>query len=289
MAVIEEPLNKICFKASVRGAYSCLWHYKIQHLMISLFAALPFCIAGLSGILDPVYQAGPSTEAVQDEYHMALLVLILTTFVWAIPSLILWHRLFLLGPEHLIRKKFWPMLTRSFRLIFKILSLMGGLTVIFAIVFAGILYLVNVTAHMDDGSVDQIGRGEAYLYGSALVIFILCVFAFAMRFSLAFCAQSIGKPMGFMASWKLTRHNTLPMMWGCFLALLPLVVGIFAVREIIMLGGNMDIFLRQSTPTDNLYWLILAVAPILTLPIAAICSQTAFFYRECNACDHREM
>ncbi|NOZ42664.1 MAG: hypothetical protein GXP02_05805 [Alphaproteobacteria bacterium] len=122
-------------------AYRCLWFYKLQHIMISLVAVLPFCLAGLAGLLEPVLAVSLTTGKMPAGFNLSFAILVLTTFVWAVPMTILWHRLYLLGPENLIRRRVWPLITRSLRLILNSMIFFGMGLVVAVIVTGGGLYL----------------------------------------------------------------------------------------------------------------------------------------------------
>ncbi|MDG1438605.1 MAG: hypothetical protein P8P98_06470, partial [Emcibacteraceae bacterium] len=135
--------NPLCMNTSLKESYGALWHYKWNHLLISYLAFLPFTLVGLFGLLDPFFLPRASTELVPDGYNMSFGLYIATTYFWALPCFILWHRLYLLGPEHLMKRKIWPILTRSFVIMSKVLFLIGLASLICALLIGGLLFLIN--------------------------------------------------------------------------------------------------------------------------------------------------
>lgn len=281
--------NPLSIFSSVRQAYHCLWHYKLQHVMIALVAALPFCLAGAFGLLDPVFAITPAMENVPDGFNLSFALLVLTTFIWAFPVIILWHRLYLLGPEHLIRRKVWPLITRSLKVISHSLIFFGmGLITAIAIT-AGILYLrFLVKSEAMTGTITEMGQLEYALYILGAVILICFLVIVALRLSMAFSAQAIGKSLGFITSWRMTRRNTFRMLAAALIGGLPLLALDAALLRLAETLFRIDLLAGTAPEPYMIYLFVLLFAPVLALPLALLCSLTASFYRHCGCAEFRE-
>jgi len=281
--------TSLCILSSVKQAYRCLWHYKTQHIMISIVAALPFCLAGLMGALDPVSSASSAGKGMPEGFNLSFAILVCTTLLWAIPVTILWQRLYLLGPEHLIRKKAWPLISRSLKLINHSLIFFGLVLVAGAVITWGILYLrIFIGSEEMVGTITQMSKMEYALYASGLCVMVGFLLIIALRFSLAFSSLSIGKSLRFTTSWRMTRKNTFRMLFTTLLSSVP-ILGIYAV---LLWAANHyfknDLLAGAAPNPDVIYIFILIFAPILSLPLATFCSLISTFYRHCGCAEFSE-
>ncbi len=285
----EFSCSRLSVISSVRQAYSCLWHYKIQHVMISIVAVLPFFLAGLLGALDAVFSVTPGLQDMPEGFNLSFAILVLTTFFWAIPVIILWHRLYLLGPEHLIRKKIWPLITRSLRLISHSLIFFGMGLVAAVIITWGIFYL----RMMSDGkgmlgTITEMGQLEYALYIFGVIIILSFLMIISLRLSMTFSALTIGKPLRFTTSWRMTRRNTLPMLLATFIGGVPLVAVDIALLRAAEYYLDIDLWAGTAPDPEMIYIFVLVAAPVLTLPLAILCSLTSAFYRHCGCAEYSE-
>lgn len=283
-------MNKNCanlsIKESLKDAYSCLWRYKKNHVLIAYIAFFPFTLVGLFGFLDPFFLPRSSYEFVPEGYNLSFLLFILTTYIWAIPCVILWYRLYLLGPEHLLRRKMWPILTRSFVMISKVLFLIGiivFLIIILLVVFAYIIEFLNLDTSISNFV--ELNDNELFRYFIIISLTGLITYLVFLRFSLAICARTIGKRMGLLTSWKLTEKNTI-RMFCCFMvvfasAVLLTLISIFLYESLF----NIDLFFSGKILNKASYMHIFILAPIITLPLSAMASQCSSFYRHCGGED----
>ncbi len=281
--------TELCIKSSIRQAYGCLWHYKFQHVMISIIAVLPFCLAGFSGTLDPVFSVFTVTEQMPEGFNLSFAMLVLTTLLWAIPVIILWHRLYLLGPEHLIRKKAWPLFTRSLKVISHSLVFLGlGLVATITITW-GILYLRVMSESEDmEGTITEMGQMEYALYVFGIVVILCLLLIIALRLSMAFSSLTIGKSLRFTTSWNMTRKNTFRMMAATLGGVLPLLGIVAALLWGARYYFQIDLVAGTAPETEMIYIFVLVCSPILTLPLAILCSLASTFYRHCGCAEFRE-
>lgn len=279
--------TKLDITAAVKQTYGCLWHYKFQHILISVVAALPFCIAGMNGALSPVLSATSATLQVPEGYNLSFGILVLSTFFWLIPCIILWHRLYLLGPEHLIRRNLWALVSRTAYIISHSLVFIGMALIAATATTWGILYLRNLLEEsMSAATITSVSQAEYMLYTAGIFIFFSLIAIASIRFSMAFSSQSIGKKLGFITSWKLTRRNTTSMLLSCILILIPLtLVSIFTLSAA-KIFWQIDLIAGTAPSPDSAYYYILLAAPLLCLPIAGFCSLTSAFYRHCGCADY---
>lgn len=272
--------------SSIRQAYGCLWHYKFQHVMISILAVLPFCFAGFQGYLDPVFSVISSAGNMPEGFNLSFIILVLITFLWAIPMIILWHRLYLLGPEHLIRKKIWPLITRSLTVISHSLVLFGmGLVAAISITWA-ILYLRVMSD--SEGTITEMGQMEYALYIFGILCIITFLLTIALRLSLAFSSLTIGKSLHFGTSWDMTSKNTFRMLastLGGSIPLLGIVIGLLWAAKYYL---QIDLYAGTAPEPHMIYSFVLICSPLLTLPIAILCSLASTFYRHCGCAEFRE-
>ncbi len=282
-----------CTELSVRDAlrqsFNCLWHYKLQHTLISILAVLPICIAGWLGWLEPVISVTSVTDELPDGFNLSFAILVSSTFLWAFPVIILWHRLYLLGPEHLIRKKIWPLLTRTINIISHSLIFFGmGLLAAIGMTI-GVLYLriFNESEELS-GTINEMGQTEYMLYATAIIIILLFLLIISLRLSMAFSAQTIGKKLGFTTSWRITRKNTFRMLFVTLFGCIPMI----ALAYLLTWSGNhffeIDLLSISAPEHHMIYSFILVTSPILTLPLAILCSLTSSFYRHCGCAEVRE-
>ncbi|VAX07540.1 hypothetical protein MNBD_ALPHA03-1474 [hydrothermal vent metagenome] len=285
--------TSLCISSSIKQTYRGLWHYKFQHVVISILAVLPFCLAGLSGLLDPVSTASPSAQGMPDGFNLSFAMLVGTTLLWAVPMTILWQRLYLLGPEHLIRRKVWPLITRSLKLINHSLIFFGLVLVAGAAITWGVLYLRIFSGSEEMmGTITKMGDMEYALYASGLLAMVIFLLIFSLRFSLAFSSLTIGKSLRFTTSWRMTRKNTFRMLITTLLTGLP----ILAIYSVLLWAAkyyfNLDLLAgtaqNPDMDPDMIYIFILVFAPLLSLPLATFCSLTSTFYRHCGCPEFSE-
>ena len=281
--------SPIYIKSSLKDAYTCLWHFKWNHLFISYLAFLPFTFAGILGFLDAFFLPRLSTELVPEGYNVSFILFVVTTYLWAIPCFVLWNRLYLLGPGHFFKRRVWPILTRSIVLIFKVL-MMIGIFVILAVIFIIIFTVLIDFLNLDNSISDFLDLSNNEYLGFATLISLTFFFAYLifLRFSLAISARMIGKRIGLVTSWKLTKKNTLRMFYCYILILLPAII----LSVSIVLGYqailNLDLFYSGEILTRSDYIHIFLLAPAICLPIAASCSQCSSFYRHCGGVECKQ-
>lgn len=281
--------TKIKILPTVRQAYSCLWHYKLQHILISLVAVLPFCLAGFWGFLEPVFSVTTIAETMPDDFNQSFAILVMTTFIWAVPVIILWHRLYLLGPEHLFRKRAWPLITRSLKVISHSLVLLGmGMLATLTVIW-GIFYL-RIMSDAEDmtGTITEMSQREYTLYMVAILLVLVFLLTIGLRFSMAFSSLTIGKSLRFTASWRLTRKNTFRMLIAALFSGLPVTAPAIGALWLANHYFQIDLLAHTAPDPEMIYIFILIAAPILTLPLATLCSLTSTFYRHCGCADFRE-
>ncbi|PHZ84393.1 hypothetical protein [Paremcibacter congregatus] len=280
--------TKLCILSAVKQAYSCLWHYKLQHILIALVAALPFCLAGFLGGLDTVFSVTARDQPLPEGFNLSFTLLVLTTFIWAFPVIILWHRLYLLGPEHLIRRKIWPLITRSLNVISHSLIFFGFGLVTAVLMTAGIVYLrINTESAAMAGTISELGQMEAALYSIGALIVVCFLLIIGLRLSMAFAAQSIGKTLGFTVSWRMTRKNTFRMLIATILVISPLLALDGALIWAADHFWQIDLINGTAPNPDMMYLFVYLTAPLITLPLAALCSLTSSFYRHCGCAEFR--
>jgi len=281
--------TKLCILSATRQAYGCLWHYKFQHMIIAIIAALPFFIAGLTGYLDPVSAVASTTEKMPDGFNLSFAILVATTFLWAIPVIILWQRLYLLGPEHLIRKKVWPLMTRSLRLIYHSMIFFGLILIAAVAITWGLLYLrVISSSEKMIGTITQMGEVEYILYILAFVIILSFLLIIALRFSMAFSSLTIGKSLRLTTSWRMTRKNTFRMLLATFIGSLPVGSAVIILLWAANHYFHIDLLAGTAPNPDMVYIFVLLFSPMLTLPLAFLCALTSTFYRHCGCAEYRE-
>jgi hypothetical protein len=275
--------SPICINTSLKEAYSFLWYYKWNHLFISVIAFLPFTFIGFLGFFDPFFMPRASTELVPDGYNLSFILYILSTYIWVIPCIILWHRLYLLGPEHLLRKKIWPILTRSMVIMLKVLFLIGIASLIIIALLALLLFLVD-RMNLNESVSNFIDLSDNEFMRFVLIITItgLITYLVFLRFSLAICARTIGKRIGLLTSWRLTKKNTMRMFLSFLSIVLPTIGFTFGLVYLYQTGLGLNLFYSGEMPSKIDYLHIFILAPVITIPLSAMCSQCASFYRHCG-------
>ncbi|MBT5072944.1 MAG: hypothetical protein HOJ34_10240 [Kordiimonadaceae bacterium] len=284
---MTEAPSPLCINTSLKDSFSCLWHYKWNHLFISYVAFFPFTLFGLLGLFDPFFMPRSSLELVPEGYNLSFFLYILATYFWALPCIILWHRLYLLGPEHLLRRKIWPILTRSFVMMTKLLILVG-ICAFLAVILVGLLSFIIGFMGLNDSLSDFLELSDSEFTRYMVIISITGALTYLvfLRFSLAICARTIGKRIGLINSWKLTEKNTFRMLCSFMGSFMPITI-----LAILILFGyqkifGIDLFYSGEILSTLSYIHIFVLAPVLTLPLSAICSQCASFYRHCGGEDY---
>ncbi len=280
---MKTECTEICIKTSLKEAYSCLWHFKWKHILISYIAFLPFTLAGLFGFLDAFFLPRSPLELVPEGYNLSFGLFIATTYLWAVPCFILWHRLYLLGPEHLLRRKIWPILTRSFTMIFKVLFLIGTLLLLTIILTMILAFIIGIFTS-NEGLSDFLDLTKSEFARYIIIISVTGFFAYLvfLRFSLAISARAIGKPMGLITSWRLTKKNTGRMFCSFIAIFIPASITAYMFIYFYQIIFSLDLFYSGDILSKATYLHIFITAPIITLPLASMCSQCASFYRHCG-------
>jgi len=273
----------ICVKTSLKEAYTCLWKFRWKHALIAYIAFLPFTLAGLLGYLDAFFLPRSSFELVPEGYNLSFALFFMTTYLWGIPCFILWHRLYLLGPEHLMRRKIWPILTRSMVLIFKMLFLIGTfllVALIIAVIFAFFIDIVTLDESLADFV--ELTQSEFARYVIIFSVTGLVAYLIFLRFSLAISARTIGKRMGLITSWRLTEKNTGRMFYAFLAIFVPACIISFGYIYFYQMLFGLNLFYSGEILSTTSYLHIFINAPIIALPLASMCSQCASFYRHCG-------
>lgn len=278
--------SPLCINTSIKDAYSCLWRYKWNHLLISFIAFLPFTGVGLLGFFDPFFLPRSSHELVPDGYNLSFILYIFTTYFWAIPCVILWHRLYLLGPQHLLRRKIWPILTRSFVILSKVLFLVGLCAMVVLLLVAIFSFVISYLDLNDSiSNFIELTDTEFMRYVVIITIASTVTYLVFLRFSLAICARTIGKRIGLLTSWRLTEKNTFRMFLSFITVFLPALIITFGVVFTYQSLLKLNLFYSGELLDTMSYVHIFVLAPIITLPLSATCSQCASFYRHCGGED----
>lgn len=283
---MKQDCTILCINTSLKDAYACLWHYKWNHLMISFIAFLPFTLVGLLGLFDPFFLPRASHEIVPEGYNLSFILYILTTYLWAIPCVILWHRLYLLGPQHLLRRKIWPILTRSFVMMTKVLFLVGICSLL-TIAFLALLAFIVSYLDLNDSISDFIRLTDSEFMRYIVIISVTGTITYLvfLRFSLAICARTIGKRIGLLTSWRLTEKNTFRMFLSFVSIFMPVLAISLGLLYIYQMSVGLDLFYSGEILNTVSYIHIFILAPVITLPLSAMCSQCASFYRHCGGED----
>lgn len=275
--------SPICINTSLKEAYSFLWYYKWNHILISFLAFLPFTLIGLLGLFDPFFMPRASTELVPNGYNLSFILYIFSTYIWALPCVILWQRLYLLGPEHLLRRKIWPILTRSLVIMSKVLFLIGIASLITIALLVLLLFLMN-KLNLNDSVSDFIDLSDDEFMRFVAIITItgLITYLVFLRFSLAICARTIGKRIGLLTSWRLTEKNTMRMFLSFISIVLPTIGLTYGFVYLYQTSLGLNLFYSGEMLSKLNYLHIFILAPVITLPLSAMCSQCASFYRHCG-------
>ncbi len=252
-------------------------------MLISYIAFFPFSLAGFLGLLDPFFEPRSSLELVPSGYNLSFFLFIATTYLWALPCVILWHRLYLLGPEHLLRRKIWPILTRSFVLISKVLFLVGVCVTVAALLVIMLTFTIEFL-NIDDSISNflELSDVEFIRYLSIVSITGLLTYLVFLRFTLAICARTIGKRMGLLASWRLTEKNTFRMFLSFAAIIVPTGLITFGVLYLYQSLIGINLFFSGEMLGTASYVHLFILAPVITLPLGSMCSQCASFYRHCG-------
>lgn len=283
---MSNDCSPLCINTSIKDAYGCLWRYKGNHLLISYIAFLPFTVVGLLGFFDPFFLPRSSHELVPDGYNLSFILYILTTYFWAIPCVILWHRLYLLGPQHLLRRKIWPILTRSFVILSKVLFLIGLCAMVILLLIAIFSFFISYLGLNDSiSNFIELTETEFMRYVVIVTIASSVTYLVFLRFSLAICARTIGKRIGLRTSWRLTEKNTFRMLLSFLTVFLPTLIITFGIIFTYQSLLNLNLFYSGELLDTMSYVHIFILAPIITLPLCATCSQCASFYRHCGGED----
>ncbi|NOZ42665.1 MAG: hypothetical protein GXP02_05810 [Alphaproteobacteria bacterium] len=138
------------------------------------------------------------------------------------------------------------------------------------------------------GTITDLGHGEYALYIFALLVVFTFLLVIALRLSMAFSSLTIGKSLDFTTSWRITRKNTFCMLAATLGGGIPLL----AVEALLLWAADhyfqIDLLAGTAPDPDMIYIFVLVSAPVLTLPMAILCSLTSSFYRHCGCADLME-
>lgn len=276
-----------CFRNAIFNSYKALGKSWSIHCLLSFLALAPFCFFGILGVFRPYFKISSSLNALPENYILAALIFIFSSFIWIIPCGVLWHRLYLKGSINFSDKKLWQIFLRSSSMITYSLILLG-MALIITMVFLFTAYFVFGHA----GHMGLVKAAEYYLetgkipYPAVIFCIIIFVIYFLIRFSLAFSGRAVGCDTGFVKSWQLTKDKGILMFAAHLLTTLPILLILYGVYLLADHHLNFGIFFNTVKGLSAGYIAIFITAPLIMLPIAMIAAITSHFYHYCEAGYH---
>jgi len=165
----------------------------------------------------------------------------------------------------------------------KVLFLVGlgaMLTIALIAAFAFVVSLLDLNDSISDFI--ELTDSEFMRYIAIISVTSLITYLVFLRFTLAICARTIGKRIGLLTSWRLTEKNTFRMFLCFMTVLVPAISFSIAVTYFYQVVFGIDLFYSGEILSTMSYVHIFILAPIITLPLSAMCSQCASFYRHCG-------
>ena len=273
-----------CFQNAIFNSYKALGKSWSIHCLLSFLALAPFCFFGILGMFRPYFKISSSLNALPENYFLAALIFIFSSFIWIIPCGVLWHRLYLKGSINFTDKKLWKIFLRSSSMITYSLILLG-MTLIITIVFLFIAYYIFGHA----GHMGLVKAAEYYSdtgkipYPAAIWCIAIFVIYFLIRFSLAFSGRAVGCDTGFFKSLQLTKDKGILMFAAHLLTTAPITLMIYGIYSLANDNLNLSIIFNSAEGLSAGYIVIFITAPIIMLPIAMVSAITSHFYHYCDA------
>jgi hypothetical protein len=243
------------------GAVKHLWSLRGPHSILALIVVLPYAVMGATGILDPFYTLA-TADNLPDGYFTAAGLMLAWAALWNTPAMVLWYRMFLLGPDHMLKLPAGAFLERALRLL--------GASALFGLILGGVTVVVMLIAAIATG-------GQGFNQGVLMAVILIAALIIGARLCLTFASITLGHAMPFRASWDKTKGRGLTIAGAFLLCALVAALLSVAVHGVIVAG------LFGPPPTDGttlvssrwMYLVDLVLAPVSYAGSALVCAVTA--------------
>lgn len=248
------------------GAVKHLWSLRGPHSILALVVMLPYAIMGATGVLDPFYTLA-TAENLPEGYLTAAGLMLVWAALWNTPAMVLWYRMFLLGPDQMLKLPVGAFLKRTVRLL--------GVSVLFGLMIAALSLIVMIVATIATG-------GPAANQGFLMAVILIAALILGARLCLTFASIPLGHSMPFRASWAQTKGHGLAITGAFVLCALVAALLSVATHGVIVAG------LFGPPPADGttlvssrwMYLVDLILAPVSYAGSALVCAvTTAVFWR----------
>lgn len=243
------------------GAVKQLWALRGPHSILALIVVLPYAIMGATGVLDPFYTLA-TADNLPEGYFTAASLMLAWAALWNTPAMVLWYRMFLLGPDQMLKLPAGAFLERALRLL--------GASALFGLILGGVAVVVMLIAAIATG-------GQGFNQGVLMAVILIAALIIGARLCLTFASITLGHAMPFRASWEKTRGRGLVIAGAFLLCALVAALLSVAVHGVIVAG------LFGPPPADGttlvssrwMYLVDLVLAPVSYAGSALVCAVTA--------------
>lgn len=185
------------------GAVQHVWSLKGPHALLALVTVAPYTLMGVSGLLDPFFTAA-TTKTIPEGYLTSAVLMFVWAILWNTPAALLWYRMFLVGPDQLLKLPLGALRDRILRMLgaFLLFGVMVAGAGLAGMVVIGIVVAATGIATMNQGVMMAVVLVVALLLGG--------------RLCLTFASIALGHRLPFQASWERTKGHGLAIS-GAFL------------------------------------------------------------------------
>lgn len=244
------------------GAVRHLWSLRVAHAILAVVVVAPYALMGATGVLDPLYATLSSGEP-RDGYLRSMLLMILWGAFWNTPGLVLWYRMFLVGPDRMLKIAPADFIARTIRLI--------GYSILFGLMVLGIsvtLLLILSLVLSLGGAAPEAGLGQ----GPVMMVVLVVGLGLGGRLCLTFGSISLGATLPLKLSWARTTGHGLAISAGfllCVLASTTIAAIVHGLVAAPFTNGEPD-----GIPT-GIFIVDLVLAPLSYASTALVCAVTA--------------
>lgn len=243
------------------GAVRHLWALRGPHSILAFIVVAPYALMGILGLLDPFYSTAVD-DGLPDGYMTSALLIMAWGLLWNTPVMVLWYRLFLVGPDQMLKLSADAMVKRVLRLI--------GYSLLFALMVGGVALLAGLALSVFTG-------GGALNQAFLMAVILVAALVLGGRLCLTFASIPLGHLMPFRMSWERTKGHGLAIS-GAFLlcALVAALAG--AVLSGVIGTGLFGAPAEGAETMVVSRWMFavdLLLSPISYAGSALVCSVTA--------------
>ncbi len=250
------------------GAVQHLWSNRGPHCVLALVVVAPYALMGALGLLDPLF-AATTAGAVPEGYLTSAALMLAWGVIWNTPAMVLWYRMFLLGPDQMLKLPPAEFFARGARLI--------GYSILFGLMLVAVAALVMLVILVLFSSANL----GALQQGPLMAVVMVAALILGGRLCLTFTAVALGLRLPFQASWARTRGHGFTISAAFLLSVLVATLAASVAHGLISaaLFGVGSGASESAMPSHWLFGVDLLLAPVsyAGTALAAAISAAAFW------------